>query len=43
MCENGFAVGYTGQNKADVKDEHWKNRLLLKEQGVHELLEWDGD
>jgi micrococcal nuclease len=43
MCENGFAVGYTGQNKDDVKDEHWKNRLLLKEQGVHELLEWDED
>jgi len=43
MCENGFAVGYTGQNKDDVKDQHWQNRLLLEEQGVHELLQWDED
>ena len=35
MCENGYAVGYTGQNKDDVKSEHWKNRELLADQGVH--------
>ena len=43
LCENGHAVGYTGQNKDDVKDEHWKNRVLLAEQGVHDLLPWDED
>ena len=43
MCENGYAVGYTGQNKDDVKDEHWKNRELLAEQGVKQLLPWDED
>ena len=41
MCESGYAVGYHGQNKDDVKDQHWQNRLLLEEQGVHELLQWD--
>ena len=43
MCENGYAVGYWGQNKDDVKDEHWKNRELLAEQGVQQLLPWDED
>ena len=43
MCENGYAVGYTGQIKDDVKDEHWKNRELLAEQGVQEFLLWDED
>ena len=43
MCESGYAVGYTGQNKDDVKDEHWKNRQLLAEQEVQELLQWDED
>ena len=43
MCEKGFAVGYTGQNKDDVKGEHWKNRLLLDDSGVHKLLQWDED
>ena len=43
MCESGYAVGYTGQNKDDVKDEHWNNRLMLAEQGVQELLQWDED
>ena len=38
MCENGHAVGYWGQNKNDVQDEHWKNRQFLAEQGVQELL-----
>ena len=31
------------ENKDDVKDQHWQNRLLLEEQGVHELLQWDED
>ena len=27
MCENGYAVGYHGQNKDDVQnDQHWQNR-----------------
>ena len=43
MCESGYAVGYSGQNKDDVKGEHWKNRLYLEEQGIQNLLEWDED
>ena len=39
MCENGYAVGYWGQNKADVADEHVKNRKMLAESGEQELLE----
>ena len=35
MCENGYAVGYHGQNKDDVQNEHMKNReYLLEKQGV---------
>ena len=35
MCENGYAVGYHGQNKDDVQSEHMANReYLLAEQGV---------
>ncbi len=41
MCENGYAVGYWGQNKDDVKDEHDKNRKLLAETGEQVYLEWD--
>ena len=41
MCEHGYAVGYWGQNKDDVIGEHWKNRELLAEQGVQELLQCD--
>ena len=41
ICENGYAVGYTGQNKDAVKGEDWKNRELLAEQGKQELLQWD--
>ena len=41
LCENGHAVGYTGQNKDDVKGEHWKNREYLAEHGKQELLQWD--
>ena len=43
MCENGYAVGYTGQNKDAVKGEHWKNRELLERHGVQECLQWDED
>ena len=43
MCENGYAVGYWGQNKDDVKDEHWKNRLYLAEKGKISLLQLDDD
>ena len=43
MCENGYAVGYWGQNKDDVKGEHWKNREYLAGTGEQELLEWDND
>ena len=39
MCENGYAVGYWGQNKADVEDEHLKNRKMLAESGEQQLLE----
>ena len=38
LCENGHAVGYTGQNKADVADEHIVNRKVLAESGEQELL-----
>ena len=31
------------QNKDDVKDEHWKNREMLAEQGKQDLLQWDED
>ena len=35
MCENGYAVGYWGQNKDDDQSEHMANRqLLLTEQGI---------
>ena len=34
MCENGHAVGYHGQNKDDVKNEHLTNRQMLAEQGI---------
>ena len=35
MCENGYAVGYHGQNKDDVQSEHIANRqLLLAAQGI---------
>ena len=38
MCEHGYAVGYWGQNKADVADEHITNRKMLAESGEQELL-----
>ena len=31
MCENGYAVGYWGQNKEDVEGEHMANRKMLAE------------
>ena len=39
MCENGYAVGYWGQNKEDVEGEHIANRKMLAESGEQELLE----
>lgn len=30
MCDNGYAVPYTGQNKAVVAELHAKNREMLK-------------
>ena len=38
MCENGYAVGYWGQNKEDVEGEHMANRKMLAESGEQELL-----
>ena len=38
MCENGYAVGYWGQNKDDVESEHMANRKMLAESGEQELL-----
>jgi len=40
MCEHGYAVGYWGQNKADIADEHITNRKMLAESGEQELLTW---
>ena len=35
MCENGYAVGYFGGSKEEIKAEHLKNRALLFEtQGI---------
>lgn len=33
MCENGYAVPYVGQNKADVATLHMANRTIIKERG----------
>ena len=33
MCENGYAVPYVGQNKADVESLHMLNRTKLIERG----------
>ena len=38
MCENGYAVGYWGQNKDDVEGAHMANRKMLAESGEQELL-----
>ena len=34
MCDNGFAVPYTGQNKADVEALHMANREKLRVAGL---------
>ena len=34
MCDNGFAVPYTGQNKADVEALHMANREKLRDAGL---------
>jgi micrococcal nuclease len=32
MCDEGYAVPYTGQNKADVEALHMANREKVKDQ-----------
>ena len=39
MCEHGYAVANSGQNKDDVAGEHIVNRKMLAESGEQELLE----
>lgn len=34
MVNEGYAVAYHGQNKADVEAEHLKNRVKLREAGI---------
>ena len=34
LCDNGFAVPYTGQNKADVEALHMANREKLRGAGL---------
>ena len=34
LCDNGFAVPYTGQNKADVEALHMANREKLRDAGL---------
>ena len=38
MIDNGYAVKYTGQNKALVQEEHINNRRKLAASGEQELL-----
>jgi len=38
LCDNGYAVPYTGRNKNDVLDAHIENRKILAESGEQELL-----
>ena len=38
LCENGYAVGYTGGSKSDIEAAHIINRQLLAESGVLTLL-----
>ena len=39
MCENGYAVGYTGGSKSDIEAAHITNRQKLAESGEQTLLE----
>ena len=34
MVDGGFAVKYFGQSKADVEEEHMKNRQRLIDEGI---------
>ena len=34
MVDEGFAVKYFGQSKADVEEQHMKNRQKLIDQGI---------
>lgn len=33
LCDEGYAVPYTGQNKKDVEDLHMENRKMILERG----------
>lgn len=33
LCDEGYAVPYTGQNKKDVEDLHMENRKIILERG----------
>ena len=39
LCENGYAVGYTGGSKEDIEEAHIANRQKLAESGEQILLE----
>ena len=39
LCENGYAVGYTGGSKEDIEEAHIANRQKLAESGEQLLLE----
>jgi len=39
LCENGYAVGYTGGSKSDIEAAHIANRQKLAESGEQILLE----
>ena len=34
LCDNNYAVGYTGKNKKDILAEHMENRKKLAVQGI---------
>jgi len=33
LCDEGYAVPYTGQNKKDVEDLHMENRKIIIDRG----------
>ena len=41
MCENAYAVGYTGGSKEDIEEAHITNRQILAESGEQVLLKDD--
>jgi micrococcal nuclease len=38
LCENGYAVGYTGGSKEEIEQSHITNRQILAESGEQVLL-----